>query len=297
MKSYTDELYEVFSNHLIDSVWSVREDNARALKQLVNAFPEYKERVLKILDEYLPCIFNEEEVLDESKTSDVIEYQSSVGTLELVEMDDTTTILEAMEIKDKDNNNNDYGIINPPPLWSKTDGSLYLITELSEIDPNIINPYVETLQKIGEIRHLSHCISILETLWVELPIIMKNIGKKMCKRILQPFINPMFDSLTQTVSQACSRCAGACIAFINQFVGPSIFKGRLEPDQADLLLKHPAILNAVLPGTDDGNLHAQVDHNAGRAPYVPNERPVKVLYGILDMQGEKKIVRSANSNF
>lgn len=46
MKEYTEEMFEVFANHL---VWLVREDNARALKQLlVFAFPQYKERIIKI---------------------------------------------------------------------------------------------------------------------------------------------------------------------------------------------------------------------------------------------------------
>lgn len=75
-------------------------------------------------------------------------------------------------------------------------------------------------------------------------LICQALGKRVFKRHLQPFIEPMFD--TARGSHQLSACAAAdCIGFVNAFIGPSIFRGRLEPDQLFLLESRPHIANAV----------------------------------------------------
>lgn len=285
MEKYIPDLFNLFVLHLTDCAWSVREDSACSIKTIVSYFKDYKDKALNIITEYLPRIFSE---IKEDTPSDVIECKTSFGVLELVEADDTSTLLDTYS----NEKHEDYGVINPPRDWEKTDGALYLLTELSELYPEIISNYVETLQKISEIRHLSHCEVIIETLWVELPIIMKNIGKRSCKRIVQPFITPLFDSLTKSSSPICSRSAGACIAFLNHFIGESIFRGRLEPDQLNLLMTHPLILNAIIPGTDDGGItHAQIPQNPSQDPRV------KVIFGMIEHNGETKYVKSKDFGY
>lgn len=89
----------------------------------------------------------------------------------------------------------------------------------------------------------SPCVCVCVCVCMGVRMWNQALGKRVFKRHLQEFIEPMF--ATAAGSHQLSACAAAdCIGFVNAFVGPSIFRGRLEPDQVDML-RHPRIAGAV----------------------------------------------------
>ncbi|CAM9187195.1 unnamed protein product [Hapterophycus canaliculatus] len=62
------------------------------------------------------------------------------------------------------------------------------------------------------------------------------VGKKVFKRHLDMFLKPMFDTVARvTSSQLARHAAASCIRQLSTFVGPSIFRGRLNDSQREVM--------------------------------------------------------------
>lgn len=58
------------------------------------------------------------------------------------------------------------------------------------------------------------------------------VGKKVFKRHLDLFLAPLFNTLSRiTTSQLARHAAVSCVRQLSTFVGPSIFRGRLNDSQ------------------------------------------------------------------
>jgi hypothetical protein len=246
------EFYKLWEQHLSDNIWSVREDSAVALGNVARAYgAPAEDKMISIIEKLLPLA-----VTKQAKESYTF---GSLGNV--------TTFGVAPSIKHAHDNDEalhtgqqvfscgslapklkrgagcmDHGFTRPSQPWESSDGAVYLLREMSLICPKKCIPLMKVLAEISDVRHFRHASSLRETIWKQLPHIMRAIGKRECKRNVQEFINPMFDSI-QGDHRLSSHAAGGCAADISSFIGPSIFSGRLDDMQLRVFETSPLIHN------------------------------------------------------
>merc|ERR1711964_888712 len=121
----------------------------------------------------------------------------------------------------------DHGFSRSKQPWESTDGAIYLFRELSIIDKEFILNSMENLIDITRIDHFSHSVYLHENIWKSIPIIAKNIGKNPFKQTLEIIIPQLFNH-AKSHHRNLSIIAIDCILAINKFIGPNIFKSRVE---------------------------------------------------------------------
>ena len=84
---------------------------------------------------------------------------------------------------------------------------------------------------------------------LRLPDIARGLGdKRLFKRYLDEFLEPAFYAVGES-SQLCQVAAEQALQFLSEYLGPNIFRGRVEQ------LANPRYLNALefaLTGANDG---------------------------------------------
>lgn len=118
--------------------------------------------------------------------------------------------------------------------WRAVDGSIYAVRELSAADPP---------SAAGLLPLLAECVSLRACPWTvreslahHLPEIARCVGKQAVKRCLDGFLQPLLDLACAPPVNSDSRGAAFaaldCVSQLRKLVGPSIFEGRLSPQQA-----------------------------------------------------------------
>ncbi len=126
----------------------------------------------------------------------------------------------------------DYGVRDKVEPWESSDGAVFLLRELSAINPAEILKFLPTLAEIGKLDHFRHAPNLRETIFTCLPTILKNIGKANCKKSLEMFYDPMFITLKGDNRNA-AISASECLVAIGKLIGPTILKGRLGEYRAE----------------------------------------------------------------
>lgn len=88
----------------------------------------------------------------------------------------------------------DHGFARAKEQWELTDGSIFLIREISGIES--LQPFVvkqlENLSNLGYIDHFKHSHSLKENLFKSLAKILKSLGKKPFRESVDLFLDPAF---------------------------------------------------------------------------------------------------------
>ena len=88
----------------------------------------------------------------------------------------------------------DHGFAREKELWELTDGSIFLIREISSIEN--MQPFVikqlENLSNIGYIDHFKHAHVLKENLFKSLTKILKSLGKKPFRGYVEFYLDPVF---------------------------------------------------------------------------------------------------------
>jgi len=132
----------------------------------------------------------------------------------------------------------------PPQPWELGDGCVVLVSELSSLP--VFAPHIpiimELISKAISHRHYTHHMNLLETICKQLPVIAKGIGKRDFKTYLHLFIEHIFYSLNAE-NALTSTAASQCIEQLSTFLGPSIFRSRIEQFDSSYLAQLDAHLN------------------------------------------------------
>lgn len=135
--------------------------------------------------------------------------------------------------------------INRPKMpWEATDGCIYLIRELStrlctgNVDgltftDDDLFPIMNELVDVCRVKHFPQSDDLRTTLWKQLPVIAKALGKQRFKRkYLQMFLNLLMNNVEDrgNASQLSVHAAKQCAEQLSNLVGISIFRGRLEEE-------------------------------------------------------------------
>lgn len=115
------------------------------------------------------------------------------------------------------------------------DGSLALMRELAASQPA---PVFDALARVVELVASRDAPPALqESFCRALPAILTALGKSAAKRVIDGVLPLLCSAVAAREPEARTRAwaAGDCVAALRKMVGPSIFAGRLTPDQAAAL--------------------------------------------------------------
>uniref|UniRef100_A0AAV1V9M5 Uncharacterized protein n=1 Tax=Peronospora matthiolae TaxID=2874970 RepID=A0AAV1V9M5_9STRA len=218
-RPFLEELYRLWIDHLSDYVWSVREDAAIALGNVIRAYgKEALDRVVDVTQEYLPLAEKqpamtqlEYDELMRSEKKHLSKQAFSCCSLE-------PKLFERHEHREKE-------------PWEYTDGAIYMVRELCSVAPDVAVKYLPQVADIAILRHFPQTAVLQETIWKQLPVMCETLGKKVFKRYLELFFDPLVFTL-QGTNRLATFAARDCVAQISKQIGPSIFLGRLDANAA-----------------------------------------------------------------
>eukprot|EP00123_Amoebidium_parasiticum_P008862 comp19068_c0_seq1/m.21543 comp19068_c0_seq1/g.21543 ORF comp19068_c0_seq1/g.21543 comp19068_c0_seq1/m.21543 type:complete len:696 (-) comp19068_c0_seq1:466-2553(-) len=231
-RSHQEELYGLFFQHLSDTIWSVREDAALELGDMVSAYGQDAfDRVFAVLKENIESVKNQPRDAEAQDRG-----QSNHENSKLVSCEDTSSAPRPGE-------KYDHTYHRPAAPWEVSDGCIYLLRELAATHPKEIGPLLPVLAGLGHFRHYSHHTHLLQTMWKQLPVVAKALGKRPFKQYLEEFFEPLVYTL-QCGNRLAGDAAGECVLELCTFLGRSIYVGRLEaanPSYVPIVMNSPFV--------------------------------------------------------
>jgi hypothetical protein len=218
-RPFLDELYHLWIDHLSDDIWSVREDAAIALGNVIRAYgQEALDRVVKVTEEYLP-LAKKQPAMTQQEYDDLMRSEKkhlSKQAFSCCSLE--PKLFERHEHRDKE-------------PWEHADGAVYLVRELCGVAPDVAVQFLPQVADMAILRHFPQTAVLQETIWKQLPLMCAALGKKVFKRYLELFFDPLVFTL-QGTNRLAKFAARDCVAQISKQIGPSIFLGRLEANPA-----------------------------------------------------------------
>ncbi|KAL4094955.1 hypothetical protein PRIC1_010605 [Phytophthora ramorum] len=214
-RPFLDELYHLWIDHLSDDIWSVREDAAISLGNVIRAYgQEALDRVVKVTEEYLP-LAKKQPAMTQQEYDDLMRSEKkhlSKQAFSCCSLE--PKLFERHEHRDKE-------------PWEHADGAIYMVRELCAVAPDVAVKYLPQVADIAILRHFPQTAVLQETIWKQLPLMCEALGKKVFKRYLELFFDPLVFTL-QGTNRLAKFAAHDCVAQISKQIGPSIFLGRLD---------------------------------------------------------------------
>eukprot|EP00163_Fabomonas_tropica_P005317 TRINITY_DN14826_c0_g2_i1.p1 TRINITY_DN14826_c0_g2~~TRINITY_DN14826_c0_g2_i1.p1 ORF type:complete len:711 (-),score=131.78 TRINITY_DN14826_c0_g2_i1:100-2232(-) len=235
-----EELYELWIAHLSDNIWSVRENAAFALGQVMVAYgDEASERVLAVLREQLPLALTQE---DDSKLHNGLSNTTTFGVAEKKARDNDPHLHTGQQTFScgslapklrRGGGCMDHGFVRPKQPWESTDGCVYLLRELAQYSPKLAAEFLPTLAQVASIRSFAHYHLMLETIFKQLPTIAKRIGNELVAPHLPLFIEPLFGVLERNENRLAMSAAGYAIFELRAQFGEA-FTSLLSSEQTKI---------------------------------------------------------------
>ena len=236
-------LFSRWTEQLTDQIWSVREDAAVALGDAIEAYgPSMLDKVMTVLKRDLPSAKKQPAMSREEhkrRQNDIDSHTNSqlysCGSL-------------APKLRKGGAGRigcSDCLITREKAPWEATDGCIYLIRELccrlcsADTKPELLLsdetllPIMTELVDACRVKHFPQSDDLRTTLWKNLPLMAKALGKQRFKRnYLQMFLEMLMDNLDEKshATQLSVHAAGQCAEELANLVGRGIFKGRLEDE-------------------------------------------------------------------
>lgn len=251
-KAYPEEcraelktLWERWTEQLTDQIWSVREDAAAALGDAMQAYgKEMVDKCIALVKKLLPSAKDQPAMTMEEykqKQNDIESHTDaqlySCGSL-------------APKLGKKSGAGrigcSSCGITRPKAPWEATDGCVYLLRELVilgcgeentnpelTLSDEVLLPLLTELADVCRVQHFPQSDDLRATLWRQLPSMARAMGKQRFKRLyLEVFMDLLLSNMERSTASALSKhAAGQCAEELSQFIGPSIFRGRLDDYQ------------------------------------------------------------------
>lgn len=259
VKKLLPQLFDMWFAHLADNVRSVRENSAFTLGSAMQSFKEETvEKSVAVLQEILPRAKEQVDKPCSCHGSNHITHCSSAGVrLQQGPVasagDETNVTLSSVPLLKAINSCDDHGFARESEPWEQSEGGIYLLRELSAVAPDRAAKFLPVLAQLAQCSGYVQYHSLMETLYRLLPSIAQNLGKRAFKPYLEMFIDPLFTALTcgQRLSE---NASGFCVSKLVDFIGPNIFKARLDSKQLAILQSSPLIsANTMTGGNVMGN--------------------------------------------
>ncbi|KAG0607263.1 hypothetical protein M758_8G014500 [Ceratodon purpureus] len=258
VKMLLPQLYVLWFAHLADNVRNVRENSAFTLGSAMRSFQEAIEKSVVVLQEILPqakqqvdkpCCCHGSQHFTQCTSAEARLQHGRVSSAE----DNMNGTVSAITLPKPVEACDDYGFARESEPWEKSEGGIYLLRELSAVAPDRAAKFLPVLAQLAQSSGYVQYHSLMETLYRLLPSIAQNLGKRTFKPHLELFIDPLFSALTcgQRLSE---NASGFCVSKLIEFIGPNIFKARLDSKQLAILQSSPLInANSMTRGNAFGN--------------------------------------------
>ncbi|KAK6182480.1 hypothetical protein SNE40_010161 [Patella caerulea] len=232
-------LYPLFFNNLQDNIASVRQGAAIALANVVKAYgEESSEIILNKVKEGLEGV--EKQPANTEKYGDLDKGPATYGVVKRLRDNDMDlhtdnqmyscgSLAPKMGRGNRSGGCMDHKFRKPSEPWELADGCINLLSELSTISSlsKSICQLLPTLSKAVSHQDYTQHVSLLETFCKQLPCIAKGLGKRPFKMYLEMFLDSLFQSL-RSDNILTANAANECLNQLSNFIGPSIFRGRVE---------------------------------------------------------------------
>ncbi|XP_041353501.1 uncharacterized protein LOC121371570 [Gigantopelta aegis] len=238
-------LYPLFHSNLQDNIPSVRQGAAIALSRVVSAYGEESyEHIFPKLEEGFKGV--EKQAASAQKYSNLDKGPATYGVVkQLRDNDDALHTNQTMYScgslapkmgRGRGGGCMDHQFRKPPEPWELADGCIHLVAELSPIRAvtQKLNPIFPLMAKACSYRHYTQHVYLLESMCKQLANIAKGLGKRPFKQHLEAFLDPIFYSLSCD-NVLTSSTASNCIIELSNYLGPGIFRGRVEQYNPDYL--------------------------------------------------------------
>lgn len=259
VKRLLPQLFVMWFAHLADNVRNVRENSAFTLGSAMCSFREEAiEKSVVVLQEILPqakqqvdkpCCCHGSQHITQCTSAEARLQHGRVSSAE----DNSNDTVSAITLPKPMEACDDYGFARESEPWEKSEGGIYLLRELSAVAPDRAAKFLPVLVQLAQSSGYVQYHSLMETLYRLLPSIAQNLGKRTFKPYLELFIDPLFTALTcgQRLSE---NASGFCVSKLIEFIGPNIFKARLDSKQLAILQSSPLInANSMTRGNVLGN--------------------------------------------
>jgi hypothetical protein len=171
------------------------------------------------------------------------------------------------------------GVTRPKAPWEATDGCIYLLREvvlrgteepaqdgclLLGITDETLLPLMQSMADVGRVKHFAQSDDLRTTLFRQLPIMARALGKQRFKRTyLQLFTDLILNALDSRTESALSQhAAGQCCEELGALVGHGIFRGRLDDYQQ-------TIYDTVMRERSEQNAGGHMMMEAFASPFGP----------------------------
>lgn len=124
----------------------------------------------------------------------------------------------------------DHGFSRPKELWELSDGSIFMLRELSAFEKHqeFVIGNLENLSNLGYIDHFKHSHVLRENLFKSLTKIVENLGKKKFRSYIEMFLDIAFRCAKSQENQLMAVAAQDYILAMSKTYGESIFKAIVE---------------------------------------------------------------------
>jgi hypothetical protein len=254
-KAYPEEcrvelntLWERWTEQLTDQIWSVREDAAVALGDAMEAYgKEMFDKCLALVKKILPSAKDQPAMSMEEYKQKQNDIESHTDA-QLYSCGSLAPKLGKKSGAGRIGGCSSCGITRPKAPWEATDGCIYLIREMivqgcDADNPNpdltmtdqLLLPLLTELADVCRVQHFPQGDDLRATLWRQLPVMARALGKQRFKRLyLDIFMDLLMSNMERSTASALSKhAAGQCAEELAQLIGMAIFRGRLDDYQQD----------------------------------------------------------------
>lgn len=229
-----ESLFDRWFNNAHDPIWSVRENAAIALGDVMDSehplAQDAVNRVEAFINEHLLDVLKQE-------PSGPRQRRHS-GSGKNVHTDQTMYSCGSLAPKLKKGGCSDCHVSRSSEPWEHSDGCVYLIRELGQRKPEMIEKYMPNIVQLLRADHFGDAAYLHTTVWKQLPAIAKAIGKRPFKRYLDDYFPSLHTHLSASGAGEELRWAAAMdfVAAVKQFVGEGIFEGRVPEEFRSVIL-------------------------------------------------------------
>jgi hypothetical protein len=126
--------------------------------------------------------------------------------------------------------------------WELSDGCVFLVKELATAKADLAAVHLPLLADLARVKDFSASVFLKDSVWKSLPGIAAGLGKRRFKDYLEGFIEELVSDTesNRNIGQVENLrvVARDCLQALSRFLGPTIFRGRVE-------LHSPSLLRAL----------------------------------------------------
>lgn len=244
-KAQLETLFNLFLSNLKDPISSVRQGAALAIANCVRAYQdEIFHRVVDVIGDGLSGLKEQpaesERYRDLSNTSDFgVVKQLRDNDVALHENQPMYSCGSLAPKMGRGGGCSDSRFQKAAEPWEFADGCVHLHAELTALSEygQALAKLLVSLSEATRVRHFTMHHSLLSTVLKRLPAVAENLGKRLFKPFLEEFMDGIFYACES--ENGLAKAAGEqVVVFLSGYLGPNIFRGRVEQ-------YHPRYLNVI----------------------------------------------------